>query len=433
MKNRTTKMADYKYLKRLFQAYYKEKQSEIPAVNLFKNREFGFIPWEKQIMIRHIGFNSPTNLKEYLVRNTPKHAYSSGSLYFQPENQNMEGKGYRGCDLIIDIDVDHFYTPCKDDHDIWYCKECGKSGKGMPEKCPGCGKLKLKTLNWICEDCLNVAKNQIIRLIYDFLLPDFGMEIAEMKIAFSGHRGYHLKIENDAIRTLSSDERREIVDYITGENISFESLGFQERSGRIYGFSRENIGWSQKIIRKIEELLRKPKSEIENLLSNSRMFKLNQNHIQSFLNYKEDLLSIILNDQKNNWAIEGFGLTIWHKFLKAIVKQIGIEVDVPVSVDIHRLIRYPGSLHGKTGFKVQELHPDELDDFNPLDEVQERLDPIVFKSEKEITQKLEIIEPEVPVTKLKGEHYGPYMKGEIIEVPNHFAVFLLCKGVAKTV
>ncbi len=426
-------MSESRYLKRLFQAYYKEKQTEIPKINLFEQREFGFITWEKHVMNRHMGFNSLTNLKKYFVSNTPKHAYSSGSLYQQPENQNMEGKGYQGCDLIIDIDVDHFYTPCKDDHDIWNCKECGKSGKGMPEKCPGCGKLKLKTLSWICEDCLNVAKNQIIKLIYDFLLPDFGMEIAEMKIAFSGHRGYHLKIENEAIRTLSSDERREIVDYITGENISFENLGFQERGGRIYGFSRDNIGWSQKIISKIEEILRKPKVEIENLLCNKRKFNFNQNLIKNFLNYKDDFLKIILNGRRNNWTIEGFGLNRWNKFLKVIVNDIGIELDVPVTVDIHRLIRYPGSLHGKTGFKVQELFPDDLDDFNPLDEVDERLDPIVFKSEKQITQKLEIIESEVPLTKIKGETYGSYKKGDKIDVPHHFAVFLLCKGVAKTV
>lgn len=426
-------MANYKYLKRLFQAYYKEKQSEIPAINLFKQREFGFIPWEKQIMIRHIGFNSLTNLKEYLVNNTPKHAYTSGSLYDHPENQDMEGKGYQGCDLIFDIDVDHFYTPCKEDHDIWYCKDCNKSGKGMPEKCPGCGKQKLKTLNWICKDCLNIAKNHIIKLIYDFLIPDFKIDIEQMKITFSGHRGYHLKIENEKVRTLTSDDRREIVNYITGENISFEILGLQEKGGIIFGFSRETIGWPQKIINKIEEILRKPEAEIENLLSNKRKFNFSPNLIKSFLNYKDDFLKIIMTGKRNNWTIEGFGLTTWHKFLKMIVNDIGIEVDVPVTVDIHRLIRYPGSLHGKTGFKVQEIYPDELDDFNALDEGVKKLDPIVFKSKKQITQELEIIENEVPATTIKGDTYGPYKKGDIIHLPHHFAVFLLCKGVAKII
>ncbi|MFX1314182.1 MAG: DNA primase small subunit domain-containing protein, partial [Promethearchaeota archaeon] len=395
-------MADDKYLKKLFQAYYKEKQSELPIINLFEHREFGFIPWEKKIMIRHIGFNSPINLKKYFINNPPKHAYVSSSLYHQPESQNMEGKGYQKCDLIFDIDVDHFYTPCKEDHDFWYCKECGENGSGMVEKCPKCGKLKLKKLNWICEDCLNVSKNEIFKLIYEFLIPDFDIDIEKMKITFSGHRGYHLKIEDEKVRTLSSDDRREIVDYITGENITFEILGLQEKGGNIFGFSRETIGWPQKIIKKIEDLLIKSNIEIETSLSDKRRFSLSQNLIENFINFKENFRRIIRNNHNNNWTLVGFSLNAWYKFLRSIVAEIGIEVDIPVTIDIHRLIRYPGSLHGKTGFKVQEIYYDELDTFNPLDESNDKLDPIVFRSNKEITQKIEIIEPNVPATKIKG-------------------------------
>ncbi|MFX0038244.1 MAG: DNA primase small subunit domain-containing protein [Promethearchaeota archaeon] len=426
-------MPDEKYLKRIFQAYYKEKQSALPIISLFEQREFGFIPFEKQIMNRHIGFTSPINLKKYFINNTPKHAYSSGSVFLRPENQDMQEKGYLGCDLIFDIDVDHFYTPCKKHHDIWYCKECGETGKGMVESCPKCGKLKLKKLNWVCEDCLNVAKNEIIKLIYNFLIPDFNIDINKMKIAFSGHRGYHLKIEDESIRTLTSDERREIIDFITGDNISFEIFGLQEKGGNIFGFSKETIGWPQKIIKEIEKILSKSNLELETILLDKRKFNLNQNLTENFINFKDNFYKIIKNDQNNNWTLVGFSLNTWYKFLKKMIKDIGIKVDVPVSIDVHRLIRYPGSLHGKTGFKVQELFPDDLDGFNPLNEWNEKLDPIVFKSEKEITQKMEIIEPEVPPTKIKGETYGPYTQGEKIEVPHYFAVFLLCKGVAKTI
>ncbi|MFX0002055.1 MAG: DNA primase small subunit domain-containing protein [Candidatus Hodarchaeota archaeon] len=426
-------MSDEKYLKRIFQAYYKEKQADLPIISLFERREFGFIPFEKQIMNRHIGFTSPINLKKYFINNTPKHAYSSGSLFIRPENQDMQEKGYQGCDLIFDIDVDHFYTPCKEHHDVWYCKECSEIGKGMVENCPNCGKLKLKKLNWICEDCLNVAKNEIIKLIYNFLIPDFNIDIEKMKIAFSGHRGYHLKIEDERIRTLTSDERREIVDYVKGDNISFEIFGLQEKGGNIFGFSRETIGWPGKIINEIEKILGKSNLEIETILSDKRKFNLSQKLVENFINFKDNFYRIIKNNQNNNWTLVGFSLNTWYKFLKKLIKEIGIKIDVPVSIDVHRLIRYPGSLHGKTGFKVQELYPDELDSFNPLNESNEKLDPIVFKSEKEITQKMEIIEPEVPITKIKGETYGPYVQGEKIEVPHYFAVFLLCKGVAKTI
>jgi len=423
-------MTDEIYLKRLFQAYYKEKKDEIPLVNLLEHREFGYIPWEKQIMIRHLGFNSIDILRNYLVDNAPKHLYSSGSLYIQPDNPNMDNKGYQGCDFIVDIDVDHFYTPCKDNHDIWYCKECEESGMGMPpKKCPKCGKKIFKGLAWICNECLEVSKKEIIKLIKDFLIPDFNIKEKDMKLAFSGHRGFHLKIENKKIRTLSSAERREIVDYLTGNNISFEILGLKQIGTNIYGLLKDNIGWSKKIITKMENILQSYSNiELEHLL---KKFGLNKKIITSFLNSKNDFLEIISKSINNMWNIEGFGLKTWETFLTGIISEIGVELDEPVSIDIHRLIRYPGSLHGKTGFKVQELTLKELETFNPLDETNEKLDPIVFQSEK--VQKLEVIEQIIPATKIKGNIFGPFSQGEKIEVPHHVAVFLLCKGVAKTI
>lgn len=426
-------MSDITYLKRLFQAYYQEEKDEFPVVSSFNLREFGFIPWEKKVfMKRHIRFEHPKELNDYLLRDTPRHLYSSGSLYLVPDAREMENKNYQGCDLIIDIDVDHFYTPCKEKHDLWYCKECGAEGTGMPETCPKCKKSKFTKLNWVCDDCLNIAKNEIKKLVHNFLIPDFGISEKDMRIAFSGHRGYHLKVESEELRKLNSDERREIVDYLTGDTISFDLLGLIDKSGVIHGLLKENLGWSQKIMNKVEELLHKPKTELETILIDKNQFDFKQNYATSFLNYKDDFLELITKGERNVWAIEGFGLTMWKKFLKEIVKQVGIELDEPVSIDIHRLIRYPGSLHGKTGFKVQEITLKELEDFNPLDEANEKLDPIVFTSKKGLTRKLEITENTIPMTKIKGVEYGPYSKGEQIEIPHHVAVLLLCKEVAKT-
>jgi len=157
-------MSDIAYLKRLFKAYYKEKGSEIPSISSCESREFGYIPWDKKtFMKRHMSFKSQDRIITHLINEGPRHLYSSGALYTQPENQDMESKGYQGCDFIIDIDVDHFYTPCKEEHDFWYCKACGKSGFGMVQKCPECKKLKIKTLAWICDKCLDTAKKEIIK------------------------------------------------------------------------------------------------------------------------------------------------------------------------------------------------------------------------------------------------------------------------------
>jgi len=416
-------MSENKFLKKLFQAYYRENKSKIPIIDLLEHREFGFLYWDKSGMMRHLGFRDGKNLKDYLINNGPKHVYSSGSLYLQPDHLDMNKKQYQGCDFIVDIDVDHFETPCKEDHDYWHCKKCGKSGKGMVHKCPECGKLKLENLNWICDICLDIAKREVVNLIYDFLFPDFGISENDLKIAFSGHRGYHLIIKNKKMRVLSSDDRREIVDYLTGDNISFEILGFKNLSLNM-SLLKNNIGWTKKIISKVEEILNNYTNDTIIQLFKSKKFGLNDETIEYILNNKQNFLQTL-------WNIDGFGLKTWEKFLNGIVKEVGVEIDEPVSIDIHRLIRYPGSLHGKTGFKVQELTLRDLDTFNPLNENNKNLDPIVFHSD--INQKIEILEDNVAATKIKGQKFGPYAKGEIIEVPHHIAVFLLCKEVAKTV
>ena len=42
------------------------------------------------------------------------------------------------------------------------------------------------------------------------------------------------------------------------------------------------------------------------------------------------------------------------------------EVDKPVTPDIKRLIRLPGSVHGKTGLRVSPISREQLTDYNPL-------------------------------------------------------------------
>lgn len=422
-------MSEQRFLKRLFQAYYRQKGKDMSQVNRFKNREFGVIPWDKQIMMRHMGFDNINSFSKFLIQEGPRHVYSSGTLYEHPDRSKMKKKHYLGCDFIIDIDVDHFYTPCKDDHDFWHCKDCGKQGKGLPGKKCKCGSVKFETFSWICDRCLEIAKKSIVTLVDDFLTPDFGLEDeSEIKIAFSGHRGYHIKIENEKFRTLSSESRREISDYLEGNNISLDLLGFKEVGGIVYGLRKENIGWSKKIATKMELILNQPVSELENSLEK---VGLKGKLVQNVVNSRNDLLNALSsNSDRNIWNVEGFGPVTWFKFMRGIIEEIGVEIDEPVTIDVHRLIRYPDSLHGKSGFKVQELTMAELENFYPLNETNESLDPIVFKSQSD-TQKLKIVGSTVPVTKIKDQAYGPYSQGETIEVPNHVAVFLLCKEVAR--
>jgi DNA primase small subunit len=91
------------------------------------------------------------------------------------------------------------------------------------------------------------------------------------------------------------------------------------------------------------------------------------------------------------------------------------STDEPVTADVKRLIRLPGSLHGKSGLKVVTLTRSTLDAFDPLkDAVAFPMDPvtIVPRNDQEMT--------------LGGERVA-VKKGEATPVPMAHAVFWLAR------
>lgn len=64
--------------------------------------------------------------------------------------------------------------------------------------------------------------------------------------------------------------------------------------------------------------------------------------------------------------LETWEQNILFKCLQDAAPRCAREVDKPVTPDIKRLIRLPGSLHGKTGLRVHPITRDELTDYNPL-------------------------------------------------------------------
>ena len=96
----------------------------------------------------------------------------------------------------------------------------GLAGRGIiPEVCPCCEATKFETKTWPCELCIQSARDETAKLI-DMLENDFGFSQDELHVYFSGHRGYHVHIENESVRSLDAMARKEIVDYVTGLGIN---------------------------------------------------------------------------------------------------------------------------------------------------------------------------------------------------------------------
>jgi len=104
-----------------------------------------------------------------------------------------------------------------------------------------------------------------------------------------------------------------------------------------------------------------------------------------------------------------------------LIKKLSVSMqsstDEPVTGDIKRLIRLPGSLHGKTGLRVTNVDVDNLHEFNPL------RDAVVFGENgiKVVVEK--------PLSIEMMENKFKIERG-VMEVPEYLAVFLVARGFA---
>jgi len=91
------------------------------------------------------------------------------------------------------------------------------------------------------------------------------------------------------------------------------------------------------------------------------------------------------------------------------------QIDEPVTRDVKRLIRLPGSLHGKTGLRVVTVSRDQLDDFDPL----QNAVPDVFPDTPVKVRVKDKLDIRIKDFQIKGE-------GEL-EVPTYAALFLILR------
>ena len=404
------------FIRDRFADYYKQHSASIVPPSSLERREFGFLLMEKKVMLRHKGYINAERLRAALCTVVPSDVYYSSAYYERPEEE-MKEKGWLGADLVFDIDADHFPTPCPTVHDFWVCTGCGASGKGKhPPKCSSCGGTKFKEKSWPCEVCLAATKAEAIKLV-DVLMEDFGFSSKVLTVAFSGHRGYHVHVESEAVRELDSLARKEIVDYLmgTGLEAEFHGLGKRGASNRmVAGPDLNDRGWRGRLARGTYDFLLTASKE--ELMKTG----LKTPHIKLLLSHREALLKSW--KQKGPWGVvKGISPETWKEIAQCGVEKQSVKIDTVVTPDINRLIRLPNSLHGKTGLKKVEFPITGIEDFDPLKSA------VAFKG-GEVTVHVS----EAPQFRVEDTIYGPFERQKV-ELPTAAALMLLCKGVAKVV
>lgn len=376
---------------------------------MIEKREFGFALFEGW-MLRHKSFDNKTELVSFLANSVPRDAYFSCAYYEDPQAE-MEKKGWVGADLVFDIDADHIPTSCEKVHDQWTCGKCGFAGKGVvPENCPVCSSEKFDERTWPCEVCLESAKHETMKLL-DILTKDFGFSEKELRVFFSGHRGYHVHVENQTIKDLDSSARKEIVDYVSGVGLDPLQREFEKRVPML---SVNYPGWRGRIAKGIHDFVLQAKE------TQYRSIGLNSHVAEVMVKNKASILRN-LNESHLMNPIKGVGHETWRKIIEHFIASESASVDTVVTTDTHRLIRLGGTLHGKTGLKKTEFSVSALSDFNPFKSA------IAFK-EGTVT----VFVSDAPKFTLADQAFGPY-KNLKVELPTAAAMLLICRKRAQVV
>jgi DNA primase small subunit len=368
-------------VKGLLKDYY-SKVSDISPQSI-ERREFGFGDFERKIAYRHMAFRDWKALKTYLTNDAPPFVSVSSSHYQHPDGRPMENKGRIGAELVFDLDANDLNLPCAKDH--------GRS--------------------WVCEICLEAVKAETQKLIYDFLISDFGFAENEIGVNFSGNRGYHIHINNATVFGLGSDERKEISNYISANNIEmssfFPTLGMKGK--KLEGPRPTDYGWGGKLAKGVITALNS--DDISSLVATGI------DPATAKILYK-NRLEIVLGIGNGNWDTVNIPkkAEFWAKMLASIAIRQSDSIDKNVSTDIHKLLRLPGTIHGDTGLIARRLKSAaDLAAFDPMS------DAVAFKGG---TRKIRI--DSAPKFTIDGKSYGPFSKTDV-ELETAAAVYLILK------
>ena len=405
------------YLRDLFRNYY--QHNPVTSAIAIEKREVGIGDFGKKISARHLAFSNNAGLNRFLTEKTPFFISYSTAYYKYPERRPMENKILEGSDIVYEFDADDFNLPCKEEHDIWFCKSCEASGKGHKDICPEC-QGKLEVIEWICDKCLGHAKSETLRLI-DFLETEFKLDSSSFVISFSGSKGYHLRVTDKSIIPLSKSSRLQMMNYIQGKDLDLSKLGFKYKGKQWFCPSPDTKnGWAGKLITYLRNYIQEMDEK-----TLKKDFSYSKVKINKLLEHKE----VILNKMYNNILWHNFtsesvkDAKFWEDLLAIAISRLGFRIDPASSSDIYKIMRMPDTIHGGTGLLSTKLKDREaLEKFDPF------LDPVLFRPDKD--RNGEVTRP-VPRFRLLEQEFGPYSLGEKLELPEYVSVYLLLKGVLK--
>jgi len=383
-----------------FTQYYRTAELWTPP--RLRNREWMFIPFGPAKPIRHKGFSSIEEVRQYICERPFHSCFYSTAYWKKPYELKMADKDWLGADLIFDLDGDHL--PGITDRDF-----------------PG---------------MIRVIQEQAWSLWNDFLEPDFGFKEEHLQVTFSGHRGFHLHYRDPKFFHLDSEARRELVSHIRGEGVEVVDVLSRSNKPNSVGWPRRINSGIGSVVEKLDKIFDGDTKLLNSMTINLQQM-LDREGIKGLRGKSsvEKLAELMQSESRRERVLDGRFTALnnhallFQNILKAdsgVVLGSAGETDEVVTIDTRRQIRWPGSLHGKSGMKVTEfplhrLDPDSNQAFDCLSE------GIALSREKEYH--LEIIENEV-IARFDDRIIEGNI-GDKLSIHEAGATFLILKGWAK--
>lgn len=346
-------------------------------------------------------------VRQFITERSMHSCFYSTAYWERPFEMKMSDKNWLGADLIFDLDGDHL--PGVTDRDF-----------------PG---------------MMQVIQEQAWSLWNDFLEPEFGFDEKYLQVTFSGHRGFHLHYRDPSLFHLDSEARREMVSYIRGE-------GVDVKGGLARYHDLTSDGWTRRIrdgmgdmIDKLRMIARKEHGfggELESL--HQGLLSQSQREGRTSTKGKvsiQSLAQVVNHDARaerlrnGSFGVlekyEGLFLDLLKTDASVVLGSAG-ETDEVVTIDVRRQIRWPTSLHGKSGMRVSEFPLDRLDPdgSNRYSALHEAL----ALSTQEMLEVEMIVDDSICQF---GDQVFDKQTGERFEIHEAGATFLVLKGWAKIV
>lgn len=363
-----------------------------------------FIPFGSGKPLRHKSFSDMGSVRNFLCERPQHSCFYSTAYWKRPHELKMDDKGWLGADLIFDLDGDHL--PGVTDKDF-----------------PG---------------MIEVIQEQAWSLWNDFLEPDFGFKQEHLQVTFSGHRGFHLHYRDPEYFHLGSEARRELVSHIRGEGVEVSDLLERSRHPDANGWAKRVGKGIGSVVDKLDTIHNGDTKALKTMTTNLQEM-MDREGIKGLRGKSsiEKLSELMQSESRRARVLDGRlaalnnHALLFQNLIRAdtsVVLGNAGETDEVVTIDTRRQIRWPGSLHGKTGMRVTEFPLSRLDPegSNPFDCLSEG---IALSREGEV--KVEMVVDDA-IARF-DDRIIDASTGDIVDIHEAGATFLILKGWARLV